>query len=145
MPEYAQINRVLNMPQALNMSKFWIWQSSEYGRVLKRRTLHTLLKMSWQSSEYISGSKYARTEYGRILNIQKVHKVLNLPQYDWIGLNSAWICLNMSELTIINVVLSMSHTIHSARSLYRLTSTFWEIDVFKIKYSKFLYKHIESW
>ena len=133
------------MPRVLNMSKFWIWQSSEYGRVLKRRTLHTVLNMPWQSSEYISVSKYARPEYGRILNIQKVHKVLNPPQYDWIGLNSAWICLNMSEITTINVVLSMSHTIHSVRSLNRLTSTFWEIDVRKIKYSKFLYKHIESW
>ena len=64
LPEYAYIKMILNMPQVLNMPKFWIRQSSEYGRVLNTRALHNVLNMPeympWQSSEYILGSKYAR-------------------------------------------------------------------------------------
>ena len=39
----------------------------------------------------------------------------------------------MSEFTIIDKVLNMYHTIHSARSLYKLMNTYGEIDVFKKK------------
>ena len=38
MPEYAwicaYISRILNMPRVLNMAKYWIWQSSEYVKLL---------------------------------------------------------------------------------------------------------------
>ena len=48
-------------------------------------------------------------------------------QYGWICLNRTWICLNMSEFSIIDSVLNISLTIHSARSLYKLMSTYWEM------------------
>ena len=46
--EYVWIclNEVLNMPQVLNMSNFWIWQNSEYGRALNKWELHRVLNMS---------------------------------------------------------------------------------------------------
>ena len=40
---------------------------------------------------------YHDTEYGRVLNMQKLHRVLNIAQYGWICLNRTWIRLNMSE------------------------------------------------
>ena len=40
MPEGAYTNRILNMPQVLNMPK-----SSEYGRALNTRALHSVLHM----------------------------------------------------------------------------------------------------
>ena len=33
MPECTYKNRILNMPFVLNIPKFWLWQSSEIGRV----------------------------------------------------------------------------------------------------------------
>ena len=82
--------------------------------------------MLWQSSEYVTGSKHAT-----ILNMQKLHKVLNIQQYCWICLNKTWICLNMSEFTIKERVLNMSSKIHSMRSLYKIMSTYWEMGVFR--------------
>ena len=46
-------------------------------------------------------------------------------EYAWICVSRAWICLNVSGFTIINRVLNMSYTIHSARSLYKLMSAYW--------------------
>ena len=45
MPECTYTNRILNIPQVLNMPKFWIWESSEYDRVLNMRGLHNVLTM----------------------------------------------------------------------------------------------------
>ena len=45
MPECAYINEIPNIPRVLNKSKFCIWQSSEYGRVLNMRALHSVLNM----------------------------------------------------------------------------------------------------
>ena len=45
MPEYAQINKILNMLQVLNVPKFRIWQSSEYVRVVDMQALHSVLSM----------------------------------------------------------------------------------------------------
>ena len=93
MPECAYISRTLNMPGLESMSKFWIWQSSAYGRVFNMRALHSILDIS------------------EVLNMPGfwiwLHKVLNMPQYGWIYLNKTWICLNMSEFTIINRFLNM--------------------------------------
>ena len=93
MPECAYISRILNMPGLESMSKFWIWQSSAYGRVFNMRALHSILDIS------------------EVLNMPGfwiwLHKVLNMPQYGWIYLNKTWICLNMSEFTIINRFLNM--------------------------------------
>ena len=101
------------MPWVLNMPKFWIWRSSDYGRVLNMRTLYSVLNLL----------EYALTE----LNILELHRVLNMPQYSWIRLNRMWICGNMSEFLAIDRVMNMYHTIHSARSFYKLISTYWEI------------------
>ena len=46
------------------MSKFWIWQSSEYDRfsICERDTAFWICQnMPWQSSHYILGPKYVRT------------------------------------------------------------------------------------
>ena len=58
----------------------------------------------------MAGSEYARVTQG--------------PKY-------ATICLNMSEFTIRDRVLNIYHTIYSARSLYKLMSTYWEVGVFR--------------
>ena len=59
--------------------------------------------MPWQSSEYILGSEYAR-----LLNMQQLCKVLNMPQYGWIFLSKMWMCLNMAEFLIIDSRVSHS-------------------------------------
>ena len=115
-PKYAKI---------LNMAKFWI---------CKRYTVFWIYQnMPWQSSEYILGSKCVR-----ILNMAgfwickcyaglENHNIAEYRcEYSWM-----WISLNMSEFTIIDRVLNMYHTIYSARSLYKLTSTNWGIGVFR--------------
>ena len=56
MPEYASIclyKQILNMSCVPNMPKFWIWESSEYGRALNMLVLHSLLDMP----------EYALTEF----------------------------------------------------------------------------------
>ena len=53
------------------------------------------------------------SEYGRVLNMQELHGVLNMPQYDWICPSRTWICLDTSEFTITDRVLNMYYTIHS--------------------------------
>ena len=108
----------------LNMAKF------EYGRVLNIQMLHSILNMPEYASlisKYISGAKYARIRY-----MQELHRVLKKLQYGWLCLNRTRICLNMSDFTIIDRVLNISHTIHSGRSFYKLMSTYWEMSVFKI-------------
>ena len=104
----------------LNMAKFWIWQCSQYASVTQRSECARIY-LAWQSSEYISGSKYAST-----LNMKQLHKVLNMPQYGWICLNWTWICLKMSEFTIINGLLNMYHTIHNSRSKWVLIERYSE-------------------
>ena len=43
---------------ALNMAKFWIWQGSQYASVTQR---YEYVRICLDSSEYILGSKYARS------------------------------------------------------------------------------------
>ena len=81
--------------------------------------------MPWQSSGYILVLICQDSEYGRVLNMQELHRVLNMPQYGWIYLSRTWICLNMSGFTIMNRFLNMYHIIHCAESLYKLMSI-WE-------------------
>ena len=48
MSEYAWIRlnkQILNMPPVLNILKFWIYQSSEYDRVLNMQVLYSVLNM----------------------------------------------------------------------------------------------------
>ena len=115
MPEHAQINRILNMPGVLDMSKLWIGQGSKYGKVLIMQVLHSVLNIP----EY----EYPRICLNRALNVSRV---LNMSQYGWKCLNRTWIWRNMSEFTIIDRVLNISHTVHSARSLYNVISAITE-------------------
>ena len=118
-PKYAKI---------LNMAKFWIWQGSQYASVTQR-------------------SNYTKICLGRVLNISRV---LNMPgfwiwqgseyeritqgsKYATICLNRTWTCLNMSKFTVIDKILNMHHTIHSARSPYKLMNTYWQIGVFRTR------------
>ena len=54
------------MLKVLSMPEFGIWQSYESGRVLKyanvsQRSEYARIFLAWESSEYISGSKYVST------------------------------------------------------------------------------------
>ena len=61
--------------------------------------------------------------------MQELDRVLNMIKHGSICLSRTYICLNTSEFTIIDRILSMSNTIHSARSLYKLMSTYREMNV----------------
>ena len=123
------------MLSILNMLKFWIYNCSEYSRVFNRQALHSVLYMpEYTLTEFwihLGFWKCQDSEYGRVLNIQELHRALNMLQYGWICLNRTWIYLNMSEFTIIDRVLNMSQTIHSARSLYKLMISYWKMSVFR--------------
>ena len=69
--------------------------------------------------------------YVILLNMQEIHIFLNLPRHGSMCLNRKCVCLNVSQFTIIDRVLSMSNTIHSARSLYKLMSSYWELSVIR--------------
>ena len=107
----------LEYVKILNMVKFWIWQGSQYASVTQRYVLTEF----WI---YLRFKICQDPEYSRILNMRKLHRVLNMPQYGWICQNMTWICLNMSEFTKIDKVLSMSYILNSARSLYKVNE-FW--------------------
>ena len=53
-----------------------------------------------------------------------------------------WMCLNMSEFTITDMILNIYQTILIARSLYKLISTYWEIS--GISLGIYIYKHIQN-
>ena len=90
------------MSRVLNMPKFWIWQSSEYGRVPDMPPLHSVLNMPeyalissqcsvnmvgfwiWQVYEYarvLQGFKYGT------LWLNMSEKDVNMPEYVWIIIN----------------------------------------------------------
>ena len=98
-PKYTKILNMTRLSMCERYTAYWLCQN-----------------MPWQSSEYILGSKYVR-----VLNRQELHRILNMSQYGFIYLNRTWICLVMSEFTIIDWVLNMYHTIQTARVLYNLT------------------------
>ena len=91
------------MHNFLNMLKFWLWQSSEYGRVLNMRPLRSAMNMpEYALTEFLIclGFKmYQGSEYARVTQGSKYAKI--------------W--------------LYMCHTIYSARSLNKLMSTYWEV------------------
>ena len=53
--------------------------------------------MLWQSSEYFLGYKYVRN-----LNMQELHRVLNMPQYGWRCLNRTSKNQRRSKKVIVN-------------------------------------------
>ena len=65
--------------------------------------------------------------------MQELYMVLNMPQYGWICLNRTWMCPNMSGFAKIDMVLSMSISIHHTRLLHNLVNTYWET---RLAYSK---------
>ena len=126
------------MPWVLNLTEFWTWQSpvkaySDVSRTLcnahifEHYTAFWICQnMPWQSFEYILGFKNAwiliwqGSEYARVTQDSNyVTTWLNV----WTGREYAWI----TEFSIIDRVQKIYHTIHSARSLYKLMSTYWEI------------------
>ena len=67
--------RVLNMCLVLNMSEFWVFVNfRKYDRVLKMR----------QDTIMEGFGIFQDSEYARFLSIQVLHKILNMPEYDWI-------------------------------------------------------------
>ena len=68
MCECAYINRVLNIPLVLNMLKFGIRQSSEYGTVLNMSALYSIMDVP-------------RICLGRLLNISWVLNMLGFLMY----------------------------------------------------------------
>ena len=93
----------------LNMPGFWTNQGSEWARVLN---IPRFWIRFWfwicQGSEYASGSEFAG-----VLNMSRLHRVLNMPKYAWLCLAEyvsiclnllgyAWICLNcLNSLCVI--------------------------------------------
>ena len=70
-----------------------IRQNSEYDKVLNM--LEYALTELWIYLRFWICQYF---EYGRFLNMQELHKVLNVPQYGWICFIRtwiAWICLNL--------------------------------------------------
>ena len=124
-----------SMPRVLNMPKFWIWQNSEYDRVLNLWVLHSLLNMPEyvlaESFEYILGSKYARIRNMAGFWICKSYT--GFYTAIWLTMSErTWICLNMSEFTIIDRPLNMYHTIHSGEvTLQVIMSAYWEMGGFR--------------
>ena len=109
------------MPRVINMPKFWVYRKvlnvgwfpicNRYTAFwINRMCLDRVLNISWvlnMSGFWIwQGSEYAKVTQGS--------------KYTTIWLNVSfreWVCLNMSEFTIIDRVLNMYDTIHNARSL----------------------------
>ena len=106
-------DRFLNIPRVQNIAKFWIWQISKYDSALNRwQAIHSVLNMpEYALTEfwlYIRFSICQDSEYDRVLNMQDLHRVHNMPQYDSICLVGMWICV----ITVIDRVLNISKTIY---------------------------------
>ena len=107
MPEYAWMY--------LNKTGFWIYlepwkrQSSKFASLTQR-------------------FKYARVWLDRVLNTTLV---LDMSGF-WIWQGSEYGTVTQcSKFTMIDRVLNMYHTIHSARSFCKLMSTYWEMGVLR--------------
>ena len=119
----------LKYAKLLNMAKFWIWKGSQYASVTQRAG-----KCFDKVLLNFLGCKYAW-----ILNVSRLwicksctgFWALNMPQSDWTCLHRRWTCQNMSEFTIIDRILNIYCTVHGVRSLCKLMSTYWEINVFR--------------
>ena len=58
-----------------------MWYGSQYASVTQRSE-YVRMCLDRVSSEYILSSKYAQdSEYGRVLKMQELHRVLNMPEY----------------------------------------------------------------
>ena len=90
----------------LNMPKFWIWPISGSGRVVNMPAFHSVPNMP-EYFLYDRVLNISRALHMPVFWIQKLHRVLNMPQCGWIYLNWTWICLKTSEFTIINRLLNM--------------------------------------
>ena len=101
MPEYAQMNKILNVPWVLNMPKLWTWKSSEYCKVLNIQALHSVLNMPENTlTEFWIYLGFYICQYSgcsRAVNMQVLHRVLIMSQCCLICLSATGIWLNMSE------------------------------------------------
>ena len=78
----------------------WIWQNNGWSNCYDRfdysRFWICLVKVS-QGFEYTSDSNYRRTdsEYGKVVNMQGLERIVNMPKWAWICLDNASICISM--------------------------------------------------
>ena len=113
MPEYAWVcleKQDYEYALGPKHAKFWIWQGShfalhsiEYATICLDRVLNIFWGfLTCQNSEF-----------DRVLNMQEVHRVINMLQYGLKCLNKMRICLNLSEFIIRDWVLNMYHIMHN--------------------------------
>ena len=101
---------------------------SNYDRALSMRVLHSALNMP----EYALIEFWIQFGFWIWQRFEQA-RVTHGSKYATIWLNRTWICLNMSELSIIDTVLNV-YTVHSTRSLlHKSMSTYWEIAVFRTR------------
>ena len=103
---------------------------SNYDKALSMRVLlHSVLSMP----EYALIEFWIQFEFWIWQRFEQA-RVTQGSKYATIWLNRTWICLNMSEFSIIDTVLNVYHTVHSTRSLlHKSMSTYWEIAVFRTR------------
>ena len=61
--------KIFYMSLVLNMAKFLIWHSSEYGRILNIQALHSVVNIPEYQNMLDSFLKYLGSKYARNLNI----------------------------------------------------------------------------
>ena len=95
----------MNMHWVLNMPKFLKRQCSNM------QALHTVLNTPKYSfakfriyPEFLVSQNF---EYGRVLNMAELHRVLTMPQHGWICQYRLLECLKLSEFTIIDTALNL--------------------------------------
>ena len=100
-----------NCGTVLNNLVFWVFQvsayasirqGSEYSWIMLRYTVWSImaefwifLVKIWQDFEYASGSKCQGTEYGKLVNMRELQRVLNMPELAWVCLKNTSIYVNM--------------------------------------------------
>ena len=116
--EYGKVLDVAEFP-------IWIWHMKPYDIWHMTYAFWIWHNMPCQSSVFVLGSKY-RGIFS-MAGFWICRKTLNIPQNGCICRNKTWICLDMSEFTIIDKILNMYQEIHCVRLLYKSMSTYWEI------------------
>ena len=90
-------NRVLNMPQILNMLAFWIYRCFEYTSVVNIPEFWICF-LFWLCQ--VSG-------YTTVLNMPGLHRVLDMLEYAWVISRHAWLCPNEPKFVWIAFALEL--------------------------------------
>ena len=77
--------------KSLNLTKFWIWQGSQYAICFTAFRIVRIF-LAWQSSKYISGSRYAsilniKVTQGATMELNMSVLDVNIPEDVWISNN----------------------------------------------------------